>query len=90
MTIATVHADPAFRFQGRFRHMSGGFAAFYLAFLGPVTVVAVSALGTHHVRIATAAGVAFLQVCAAFLALDRSGSTGTLIFRSAESFQGCR
>ena len=90
MTIAGVHADLAPRFQDILCGMGCRLATFFLAFLGPMTIIAVSAFGTHHVRIATAAGVAFLQVCAAFLALDRSGSTGTLIFRSAESFQGCR
>jgi len=63
--------------------MSGGFAAFFLAFLGPVTVVAVSAFRAHHIPVATTGGINFLQFGPAFFTVACGYLAGALQLHSS-------
>ena len=69
LELSGVHADLASCVEQLFRTGSRIDAAFLLAFLGPVAIVAMTTLGAYHVRPATAARIPFLQLRPAFLAV---------------------
>jgi hypothetical protein len=71
LALAGVHAYLASCVERLFGYVSGIHTALLLAFLGPVTIIAVAAFWAYHILIATAARVFLFQFGTAFLTLVR-------------------
>jgi predicted MFS family arabinose efflux permease len=78
LALAGVHAYLASCVQGFFSDIHGIHTALFLAFLGPVTIITVTAFWADHILIATAAGVFLFQIGTAFLTLGRRYRTAAL------------